>query len=49
MDEFDLSPDDVRRLGQATTEVVAEHRAALLEADLVALLDEATEAARETA
>ena len=29
--EFDLPPDEVRRLGRAATELVAEHRATLLE------------------
>ena len=31
MDEFDLSPDELRRLGALATELVAEHRAGLLE------------------
>lgn len=31
MDEFDLSPDEVRRLGYSASDAVAEHRASLLD------------------
>jgi len=31
MDEFDLPPEEVRRLGQRATDLVAEHRATLLD------------------
>ena len=31
MNEFDLSPDEVRRLGYSAADAVAEHRASLLD------------------